>query len=79
MAVKDQQFKYFLHGIFNIVISFSIVVAHVFEEVHEAERGVEFMTTTREDWKGSSYEVHIAWHLALYYLGEQRNTCSLHS
>ena len=50
------------------------MVAHVFEEVHEAERGVEFMTTTREDWRGSSYEVHITWHLALYYLGKQRNS-----
>ena len=49
---------------------YSVFVAHVFEEVHEAERGVEFMTTTREDWRGSSYEVHITWHLALYYLGK---------
>ena len=46
-------------------------IAHVFEEVHEAERGVEFMTTTRKDWRGSSYEVHITWHLTLYYLGKQ--------
>ena len=47
-----------------------IFVAHVFEEVHEAEKGVEFLTTTREDWRGSVYEVHITWHLALYYLGK---------
>ena len=40
------------------------------EETGEAEEGVEFLTKTREDWTGISFECHIVWHLALYYLGE---------
>ena len=54
-----------------IFISLALSLAHVFEEVHESENGVEFLTSTRENWRGSSYEVHITWHLALYYLGEE--------
>ena len=54
-----------------------LTTAHVFEEVHDANSGVQFLTSTREDWSGSSYEVHITWHLALYHLGKEKKKESL--
>ena len=44
--------------------------AHVIEEAREAKSGVEFLTTTRDDWKGSVFGCHITWHLTLYYFGK---------
>ena len=44
--------------------------AHVIEEAREARNGVEFLTTTRDDWKDSMFGCHITWHLTLYYFGE---------
>ena len=43
--------------------------AHVIEEAREIESGVEFMTSTREDWRGTAFEGHLTWHLTLFYLG----------
>ena len=43
---------------------------HVLEEAHDAEDGVEFLTSTRKDWGDSLFAGHITWHLTLYYLGE---------
>lgn len=48
----------------------NLLLAHVIEETSEAKNGVEFLTTTREDWTGISFEGHIIWHLTLYYLGK---------
>ena len=45
-------------------------LAHVIEEIDEAKKGVEFLTSTREEWRGISFEGHLIWHLALYYLGK---------
>ena len=40
------------------------------EEEKDAESGVEFLTSSRENWKDSLYGGHLTWHLALYHLGE---------
>ena len=40
------------------------------EEEREVETGVDFVTSCRSDWKDSSINHHIAWHLMLYYLGK---------
>ena len=48
----------------------SAFTAHVIEEAREAKNGVEFLTTTRDDWKDSVFGCHITWHLTLYYFGE---------
>lgn len=45
-------------------------VAHVMEESHDAPDGVEFLTSTRPNWKNSAFGNHIAWHLALHYFGK---------
>ena len=42
---------------------------HVIEEAHDAEDGVEFLTSTRKDWGDTSFAGHITWHLTLYHLG----------
>ena len=44
--------------------------AHVIEEARDVQSGVEFLTTTRDDWKESISGCHITWHLTLYYLGK---------
>ena len=44
-------------------------LAHVIEEVYEAEKGVEFMTSTRENWGSTVLSGHLTWHLTLYYFG----------
>ena len=44
-------------------------LGHVFEEDVGAEEGIKFMTSTRDNWKGSVLSNHISWHLCLYYLG----------
>ena len=46
------------------------LLAHVIEEIYEAERGVEFMTSTREDWGNTIFAGHLTWHLTLYYYGK---------
>ena len=43
---------------------------HVIEEEKDAESGVEFLTSSRENWKDSLYGGHLTWHLALYHLGK---------
>ena len=49
---------------------------HVIEEERETVSGVEFLTSSRENWKGSFLNGHITWHLALYYLGTKLSgTC----
>ena len=48
----------------------NFIAAHVIEEAHEAKNGIEFLTTTRDDWKGSVFGCHITWHLTLYYFGK---------
>ena len=42
------------------------------EETEEARKGVEFLTSTRDEWRGIPFEGHLVWHLALYYLGKFR-------
>ena len=44
------------------------------EETYEARKGVEFLTSTRGEWRGISFEGHLVWHLALYYLGKLVHT-----
>ena len=34
-----------------------------------AEEGVQFLTSTRPDWTGTTYTNHLTWHLSLYHLG----------
>jgi hypothetical protein len=48
----------------------SLLLAHVIEEIYEAERGVEFMTSTRDDWGSTIFAGHLTWHLTLYYYGK---------
>eukprot|EP00731_Ephydatia_muelleri_P026005 Em0018g105a len=43
-------------------------LSHVIEEEKDAESGVEFLTSSRENWKDSLYGGHLTWHLALYHL-----------
>lgn len=43
-------------------------IAHVLEETADPAKGVEFLTSTRNDWTGP-FQCHITWHLTLYYLG----------
>jgi len=43
-------------------------MTHIIEEERDAEVGVEFLTSTREDWSSSSYGTHLTWHLTLHYL-----------
>lgn len=33
--------------------------------------GVEFLTSTRQDWAGCLLGGHINWHLTLYHLGKE--------
>eukprot|EP00731_Ephydatia_muelleri_P026041 Em0018g141a len=51
-------------------------LSHVIEEERETVSGVEFLTSSRENWKGSYLNGHITWHLALYYL-DQNNFSEL--
>ena len=43
------------------------------EEIYEAEKGVEFMTSTRGDWGNTAFAGHLTWHLTLYYYGKPNN------
>lgn len=49
-----------------------VCTGHVIEEERPAEKGVELLTSTRQDWQDSLMGGHINWHLALYYLGRWR-------
>ena len=44
-------------------------LAHVFQEDKYARDGIDFMTSTRNNWEKSALSCHINWHLCLYYLG----------
>ena len=44
---------------------------HVIEEARPAEDGVQFLTSTRQDWAGCLLGGHISWHLTLYHLGKE--------
>ena len=45
-------------------------VAHVFEMQDRRREGVEWLTRDIEGWAGDSFfQVHNAWHLALFHLG----------
>ena len=44
-------------------------VGHVIEEERDAMVGVEFLTSSRQEWSSSFLNGHITWHLALHYLG----------
>ena len=44
-------------------------LGHVFEEDVGANEGIKFLTSTRDNWKGSLLSSHISWHLCLYHLG----------
>ncbi|XP_065900373.1 tetratricopeptide repeat protein 38-like isoform X2 [Dysidea avara] len=43
-------------------------LSHVFQEDKDAKEGIEFMTSTRNDWEKSAISCHINWHLCLYYI-----------
>ena len=42
------------------------------EEERDASKGVEFLTSSRQQWATSNLGNHISWHLCLHYLGEKR-------
>ena len=44
--------------------------AHVMEETKDAQKGVDFMRSTRENWQNTPYNFHLLWHLSLYYIGK---------
>ena len=44
--------------------------AHVLEETKDAQKGVDFMRSTRENWQNTPYNFHLLWHLSLYYIGK---------
>jgi len=46
-------------------------LSHVIEEDRDVKEGVQFLNSTRDQWKDSGLGNHIAWHLCLYYIGEQ--------
>ena len=43
------------------------------EEDRDAMAGVDFLTSTRQQWSSSILNGHITWHLALHYLGKMSN------
>eukprot|EP00731_Ephydatia_muelleri_P026042 Em0018g142a len=43
-------------------------LSHVVEEDRDAMAGVDFLTSTRQQWSSSILNGHITWHLALHYL-----------
>ena len=47
-------------------------IGHVVEEERDALKGVEFLTSSRQQWATSNLGNHISWHLCLHYLGEKR-------
>lgn len=54
-------------------------LAHVYETRGEVERGIAFMESMSDCWEGlvSSMHTHNWWHLALYYLDEDRHQDAL--
>ena len=44
--------------------------AHVMEETKDAQKGVDFMCSTRKNWQNTPYNFHLLWHLSLYYIGK---------
>ena len=51
---------------------FACSIGHVVEEERDASKGVEFLTSSRQQWATSNLGNHISWHLCLHYLGEKR-------
>ena len=39
------------------------------EEERDALAGVEFLTSSRQEWSNTLLNGHITWHLTLHYLG----------
>ena len=56
---------------------FSSSPAHVIEEVHKAEKGVDHLISTRQQWSSCLLSHHITWHLTLFYFGNNISTQSL--
>jgi tetratricopeptide (TPR) repeat protein len=45
------------------------VIAHVLEMQGHARQGIEWLESTRDQWAANAgFAIHIAWHLALFYL-----------
>ena len=60
---------YMYMHVFASVTSMFTCIAHVMEEDRGPERGIEFLTSSREHWQDSVLAIHLYWHLSLYYLG----------
>ena len=60
---------------FSFCYSHSFLLAHIMEEERDAEDGVQFLTSTRDDWSHSMYNTHLTWHLALHYFGTLTPHC----